>query len=564
MVDLPADDEGLSWIVSRDPTKLLLIPGLQPSSIAAAAAGDQQALAFVRFTAQHFAAHAGTRLLSPLDKACLAACKVTGPESYDIFFTALQEKTPQLARIFEARQTHTQDMLDAAASEGRLSAMKWIRAICPRIFYSESSNLMDLAAKKGHLAVLRYLGSGPNPKPWNTYLTSLAAPHLDCIKWLLSAGVCGGYNPCSHHILSLVAECHGLAALQWLRAHCNLSAGFWNITVCEHAADVGDHAMLEWLRAQSPPVPWGVQVCGGAAARGDISMLSWARNQRPPAPWGVRVTAAAADDDVETLKWLRAQDPPCPWDASSCKAAVCSGCMDTLIWLRGQDPPCPFSTQCTSIAAAWSNLEVLQWLHARGCPLGPSTARMATFGRNVTMLKWLQSVGCPPSDDCIRTACQGDLATFEWLCDQGCQLTGKLYYIAARGHNRLVLGFLHRKKVPFPAITKTCSWSLLVPLDILMFLVDIGMHLPVEKLQLVEEARRAHCTFHGLIRWCRQAISDPSKGSHHAFDAMAEDGSGQLLLTRLCMLPPELISKIALSAHLQHDICPLPSQGMQR
>ena len=92
MVDLPADDEGLSWIVSRDPTKLLLIPGLQPSSIAAAAAGDQQALAYLRFTAQHFAAHAGTRLLNPLDRACLAACKVTGQAGYHAFSSQLSRR----------------------------------------------------------------------------------------------------------------------------------------------------------------------------------------------------------------------------------------------------------------------------------------------------------------------------------------------------------------------------------------------------------------------------------------------------------------------------------------
>ncbi len=261
MVDLPADDEGLSWIVSKDPTKLLLIPGLQPSSVAAAAAGDQQALAFVRFTAQHFAAHAGTRLLSPLDKACLAACKVTGSENYKIFFTALYEKKPQLASVFHARQTHTREMLDAAALEGRVPAMKWIRALCPRTFRSESSNMMMLAAQNGRLAVLRYLSEGPNPEPWSIYLPSLAAQHLDCIKGLLSADASGAPRPYSDDFLSLIAEYHGLSALQWVRAHCNLSSDLWNAKVCRRAAYAGDHAMLEWLRAQSPPVPWDIQVC---------------------------------------------------------------------------------------------------------------------------------------------------------------------------------------------------------------------------------------------------------------------------------------------------------------
>ncbi len=265
-------------------------------------------------------------------------------------------------------------------------------------------------------------------------------------------------------------------------------------------------------------------------------MLTWARNQSPPAPWGVEVTAAAVDaPDVETLKWLRAQDPPCPWDTSSCDTAACR-----------------------------ANLQLLQWLRARGCPFGSSTAAMAAACSNVPMLKWLQSVGCPPCDGCMQAACHGDLATLEWLCDQGCQLTGELYHLAACSYNTLMLGFLYRKKVPLPAPEEAGLWCLRFSLPILMFLADIGMKLPADRMQHVEEARRAHCTFYGLIRWCRKAISDPSRGSHRAFDSMAEDRTGQLLLTRLCMLPPELISKIAISANLQHDICHLPCRGMQQ
>ena len=88
-----------------------------------------------------------------------------------------------------------------------------------------------------------------------------------------------------------------------------------------------------------------------------------------------------------------------------------------------------------------------------------------------------------------------------------------------------------------------------------MFCSDLGIQLPAGLQRKVDRARNAHCTFHGLVRWCRRAISDPSQGAHRAFDYLAPDGSGQLLLTRLCLLPPELISKIAVAAELQHDIC---------
>ena len=48
-------------------------------------------------------------------------------------------------------------------------------------------------------------------------------------------------------------------------------------------------------------------------------------------------------------------------------------------------------------------------------------------------------------------------------------------------------------------------------------------------------------------------------GAHRAYDTLAEDTSGQMLLVRLCMLPPELIGKIAVAAELQHDLLPLPA-----
>ncbi len=566
MFDLPADDEGLSWIVSMDPTKLLLIPGLQPSSIAASAAGDQQALAYLRFTAQHFAAYAGTRNLNPLDRACLAASKVKDKQAHHAFLDTLKNRNPQLARVFNARQCHTLRLLKQAARAGEVSAIKWMQAICPPTFSSRSLELMLDAARNGCLEVLKYLQSRPNPEPWDQRFIVAAGRHLECLKWLLSADAPGGPCPCGLYTLASVAKFHGLAALQWFHAHCQLSATLWNCEVTREAAEAGDQAMLEWLRAQSPPVPWDAQVCKIAATRGDISMLSWLRNQIPPAPWDEESTEAAADlDDMRTLVWLRAQDPPCPWDASSCEAAAGAGLTDTLVWLRAQNPPCPFSKDCTDLAA-WESIETLQWLLDNGCPIGPKTTMHVSALGDVAMLKRLRSAGASLHSLCPSYAAhKGHLPVLEWLSEQGIQLD-ELYFVAARIRDNLLLKFLHERKVPPKAGLPRGGWgpqgfSFAQPM--LMFLADIGMQLPPETWQRVTDARRAHCTFHGLVRWCRRAISDPSRGSHRAFDFMAADGTGQLLLTRLCLLPPELISKIAVAAQLQHDIFDLPAQALQ-
>ena len=499
MVDLPADGEGLSWIASNDLTQLLLIPGLQLSSVVAAADGDQQALAYVRFTAQHFAAYAGTRFLNPLDEACLAASNISECEAYSNFINALRNEDPQLSRVFETRQSNTRKLLDVAASKGEVSAMKWIRAICPRTLASESGNLMAFAAENGQLEVLKYLRSGPDPEDWDPYMTQQAARHLDCIKWLLSSDVPGGPCPCTEVVMSRIAQHHGLPALQWFRANQELPAELWHGGLLATAAAMGDQPMLEWLRALAPPLPWSEQV-----------------------------TAAATKTDLRVLQWLRAQDPPCPLGRRTCRAAARHGRLDILVWLRGQDPPCPWDEQCTAIAAGLANPQVLQWLHSAGCPLGSG---------------------------CLRNAARsGNLQALSWLCDQGCQLTGDLYLEAARRGHIHILRFLHRLQVPgTTADPPTVNWCR-IHAPTLMFLADIGMQLPPSGQDPVKQARKACCTFQGLIRWCRRAISDPSKGGHRAFDCRAEDSSGQLLLTRLCQLPPELVSKITVAAELQHDI----------
>ncbi len=190
MIDVPADDEGLSWIVSRNPTKLLLVPGLRSASLIAAAAGDDRALKCVRLTAQHFAAYAGAFSLNPLDTVCLVASRVHGMQAYSTFLAAIQRNDPQLASIFDDGRNHTRALLEEAVVAGELAAMKWLYAICPLTCFPESTLLMSNAAAHEQLAVLRYLRSVSEPKHWDTERGP--TPNLECIKWLLSADVPGG------------------------------------------------------------------------------------------------------------------------------------------------------------------------------------------------------------------------------------------------------------------------------------------------------------------------------------------------------------------------------------
>ena len=276
-----------------------------------------------------------------------------------------------------------------------------MQAICSQTWVIKYCRLMPPAAAGGHISILKHLRSGSVPTYWESYVTAAAAPHLDWLKWLVSADAPGGPCPCSGSILSKIAEHHGLSALQWCRKDSTLPKYVWNWEVSWTAANMGDQAMLQWLRSQEPPVPWNELVCAKAAEHGNISMLRWLRGQNLPCPRDVTAIAAAASSDVKTLQWLRGQHPPCPWDASSCVAAARAGKLESLIWLRAQDPPCPWSIAIWEAAADQPNVEILEWLHEHGCPLA-------------------EYMICP----CATAARSGHLAVLQWLWRHGDRLNG--------------------------------------------------------------------------------------------------------------------------------------------
>ncbi len=560
MLDLPADSDGLRWIVSHNPSQLLLIPRVYPASVTAAAAGDHQTLACLRITAQQHAALPEAGIVTPLDKVCLEFSKLSSRADVDKLYADLEQRDPSLAGIFRTRQAFTRSLLETAAKEGQLAAMKWMRAICSRTFALATTSIICEAARQGHLEIVKYICSELRPghvwRPPDVVILKEAAEHQDCIKWLLANHKSRGIYDLDHCILVSVAHKHGLSCLKWCRDQCELPHGLWNQDLFIEAAASADQPMLEWLRGLDPPVPWTSAVCGAAARHGSISTLAWLRNQEPPCPWGTTVTAAAAEaaNGIGTLEWLRAQDPPCPWDSTSCIWAANSGTLDSLIWLREQMPPCPWDERTADCAAHKPTMEILKWLHQHGCPFGPRITLTAAQRGNLPMLQWLHLQSYPLHRDCPWQAVYwDDLAMLVWLGEQGCPLTSDLYVGAARYRQSGMLRYLHSRRVRAPGRE---AWGLELDSSLphLMFLADIGTELPEREKELVVQARKASCTFHGLVQWCRQAVSDPSRGAHRGFDSMAENTSGQVLLCRLSLLPKELLNKIAVAAELQHDI----------
>ncbi len=533
MVDLPEGGEGLAWIASHDPDQLQLIPGLQPASIAAAAAGDQQALAYLRFTAQHHAAYPSGSAMNELDRALLQASEASSKGDDCALYTAFEglgHRAP-LYEVIEAREEHTMALFAEAARQGELAAFVWMHAICIKTWTTFTQEMMPIAAKAGQLSILQYLRSGPEPEYWDSDTTAAAVPHLHCLQWLLSTDAPGG--PCEYAggILGQIAQHHGLHGVQWFCAHCeDVEDELDDGDVLVTAVKLSDRSMIQWLRAQHPPPPWHASLCRAAVECENITMLGWLRSQDPPCLWDESVTAAAASRDIKILQWLRAQEPPCLWGPSTWAAAARSGKLEILTWLRDQDPPCPWDATCAEAAASRQSLETLQWLqhNARLCE--------------------------PCTTSSVIAARRGDLPMLEWLSDNGTPLTGDLY-IAAAVHNQThILNSLINRSIVLPEAPSEPIDVFFTITPMRMFLSDIKMPLHDRHRQHVNQARRACCMFHALIRWFRRAVSDPSRRAHLAFDSSAKDRSGQLLLMRLSRLPPELINKIAVAAQLQHDV----------
>lgn len=524
MVDLPHQDEDLSWIVSQGPSQLLLIPGVQAAHLTAAAAGDAQALAYLRTAAQRHA-DLGAVVNTPLDDISCAASHVSNDAEQDDFFEAFKDS--ELRHVFEARRSFTVRLLRFAAQQGRLAALKWLRALCHQTWEDDEDLMID-AARHGHLHVLKFLQTGPRPPLWGWQTAHAAVAHPDCFVWLLTQT---DWNPCTDDIVEEVAAAGNVPGLEYLyyNAADFVPINKWDARVIEAAASSGCLPALEYVCSLHPPIPWDATACSAAARSGNLEMLKWMRNWDEPMPWDeATCSAAVSTGNLEMLQWLRSQQPPCPWSTASSREAAAQPTLHMMQWLQAQDPPCPIDSRCT-LRAAGNGLPMLQWLLSQNLPVP-------------------LDLHCP-----LPAARRGDLPMLQLLFDLGCCPTGREYYAAAPQNHIHVLRWLHRMDVGVDVSSSLyCRGPVSNP--VLLFLGDIGAALNGPQQTQLVAARRTFCTFYGLLRWCRSALSDPSRNMHRAFDPLTTDASGKNLLVRLSMLPPEILSRIAVAAGLQHTL----------
>lgn len=227
-------------------------------------------------------------------------------------------------------------------------------------------------------------------------------------------------------------------------------------------------------------------------------MLTWVRSQEPPCSWDeTAALEAASKGKFKCLMWM--SEHLAPWSVR-CTAAVARGSLEMLKWLRNKDMPCPYDASVSSIVAGQGALVELRWLHSQGCPVDGTAYAHAASSGCLHVLKWLSAIAIPVPQDAGRVP-------------------------------------LHQ-----------------APTAAIMFLGDIGHRLSVGQQERLNNARSTFCTFHGLLRWCRRAVGDPSHGIRNAFNYSVADCSGQELFVRLAQLPRELLVKIVVAADLQHNL----------
>jgi hypothetical protein len=104
-------------------------------------------------------------------------------------------------------------------------------------------------------------------------------------------------------IAVLAARGGHLEVLRWLRAKKGRCS--WTSSVCDSAAEQGHLHVLEWLRSWSPPGKWGAETCTAAARGGRVEVLQWLRAQSPPCPWTEKTCRCAAEyGNIDVLQWV--------------------------------------------------------------------------------------------------------------------------------------------------------------------------------------------------------------------------------------------------------------------
>jgi len=273
------------------------------------------------------------------------------------------ENFSALPVIIALRNTDPHSWIARAITLGSVKVVAHLDG-CKRTWPGDVAS--ELAAKNGHLNMLKYILSRNKRLSQNTASVAVDAGHADCLQFAYENGGC--WNP----------------------------SGLSN-----SAVQKGHLQCVKYLHSVGL-VEVGGNLCSVAADNGSIEMVMYLRSLG--CTWSAATTCAAArNGHLECLQYLHAQG--CPWGESTCLAAAANGHKHCLEFARAHG--CPWSARTMKRAVAEARVDMVQYLHAQGCPWDDQTCLQALRELydqqpgHFDCLRYLHAAGCPFD----KTAC---------------------------------------------------------------------------------------------------------------------------------------------------------------
>lgn len=159
--------------------------------------------------------------------------------------------------------------------------------------------------------------------------------------------------------------------------------------------------------------------------------------------WGGRPRETRPIAESTTISQLReASDNDLPlYDLCSSSAALDR--RDLVYYSRLLGSPW---TNSLAQAATQNDLSLIKYLREIGCPMSPNTFEVACFNGDTGVMKYLMQSGCP-SGKCVEyAASSANIATLEWLKNNGCRLEAGGFAAACLTGNIEVIRWFERNK----------------------------------------------------------------------------------------------------------------------
>ena len=189
----------------------------------------------------------------------------------------------------------------AAASEGHLHILKWMKKIChvSDVFHFST---WRAAVRAGHLPILKWFNSSRGLKWACLFSDAIQSGDMATLKWLER-------NHCfsiDDSLCDVAASQGNIPALEWIINHYPSSP--WNGRTCQNAASSGHFECLKWLRQKGCPV--NPYVIHDVTHRGSLEMFQWCVNYDSLPYDSALLEIMAARGRLELLKWVLLE---CQW-----------------------------------------------------------------------------------------------------------------------------------------------------------------------------------------------------------------------------------------------------------